>query len=425
MRDLVSRTPFRPQQLAALLGAFLVVPASAAAGGQSDGSAGPMGAATAAFRTDIERPAWTGDGLLPAGPGPERRPVERRAGLRPFEIAEVDPLAVSPAMKAFLDEQIDPGMQREPKLRRLQDAIFDPEEGLGIRYGAFGTFTAAETFDKAAGNCLSFTLLFVSLARELGYVVHFVEVDEVTGWSRRGEVSFNHWHMYAEVELAGGIIQVDFLPWEERRYHARRRIDEARVKAHYYNNLGAQRLGEELGSGLDTAGSLAYFNKALEFDAAFLPARINLAVAQRHAFLVEEAERNLLAVLEAEPRNSQAASNLANLYTAQGRDDEAEKWIKRRDRFQKQNPFYHFRRGMQALGVGDPESAKLHFRRAIVRQVDEAVFHEQMAEAQYQLGEHRKARQSLKRALDYAEDAQKPNIESKLARLDELVGGKS
>ena len=336
-------------------------------------------------------------------------------------VVDVDPLAISPEMEAFLAEQIDPGMQREPKLRRLQEAIFDPDDGLGIVYGTHGTFTAAETFRQASGNCLSFTLLFASMARHLGFVVHFVEVDEVTGWSRRGEVSYNHWHMFAEVELGGGIVQVDFLPWEERRYRARRRIDETRVRAHFYNNIGAQKLGEELVHGSDTAGSLAYFQRSLEYDPTFVPARINLAVAQRHAFLVDEAERNLLAVLDEQPRNAQAASNLANLYTAEGRRDEAEKWIKRRDRFQKQNPFYHFRLGMQTLAQGDAEGAKAHFRRAISRQVDEAAFHEQMAEAHYQLGDHRRARAALERALEYAEVPRKPMIERKLQRLTKLT----
>ena len=356
-----------------------------------------------------------------------------RAGVETDAGPEQDPLALTDEMKAFLDSKVDPEMRRDFRLRRLQEIIFDPDEGLGVTYGVHGTYSAAETFEKASGNCLSFTLLFVSMARHLGFIVHFVEVDEVTGWSRRGEVSFNHWHMFAEVEMANGVAQVDFLPWEERRYRARRRIEEPRVKAHFYNNIGAQKLTELDSSspttratvGSAATGAMAYFHKALELDPTFIPARINLAVAQRRSGLDDDAEANLRMVLRDEPRNAQAATNLANLYSAQGRAQDAERWIKKRERFQKQNPFYHFRLGLSALASGDAEQARSHLRRAIVRQADEAAFHEQMAEAHYRLGDSRKARISLERALDYAEEIHKPSIEAKLRRLDELSQGGS
>ena len=182
-------------------------------------------------------------------------------------VEDVDPLAVTPAMAAFLAERIEAGMQRETRLRKLQESIFDAEDGLGIVYGTHGTFTAAETFERATGNCLSFTLLFVAMARHLGFITHFVEVDEVTGWSRQGGVSFNHWHMFAEVELANGVVQVDFLPWSERRYRARRRIDENRMRAHFFNNVGAQKLAPR--GPQDEA--IAHFRKALELDADVYP----------------------------------------------------------------------------------------------------------------------------------------------------------
>ena len=330
-------------------------------------------------------------------PSPETVRLNRPAG----QVPEINPLAVSPAMAAFLAERIEPNMQRETRLRKLQESIFDPEDGLGITYGTYGTFTAAETFDRAKGNCLSFTLLFVSLARHLGFITHFVEVDEVTGWSQQGDVSFNHWHMFAEVEMANGVVQVDFLPWSERQYRARRRIDEPRMRAHFYNNVGAQRLTQNAG---DLDDATAYFNKALELDPTFTPAKLNLAVAQRRSGDTALAEANLLSILQVDPGSSQAATNLANLYSALGRNSEAERWIKKRDRFRKQNPFHHYRLGLLALKNDQPAEARDHFRRAIARQADEATFHQHLAEAYFRLGQRSKAGASLRRALDYAED---------------------
>ena len=336
-------------------------------------------------------------------------------------VPDIDPLAVTPAMASFLAERITPNMQRETRLRKLQEAIFDPEDGLGITYGTHGTFTAAETFDRATGNCLSFTLLFVSMARHLGFITHFVEVDEVTGWSQQGDVSFNHWHMFAEVEMANGVVQVDFLPWSERQYRARRRIEEPRMRAHFYNNVGAQQLTLHRA---DPMAAMAYFHKALDLDPTFTPARLNLAVAQRRAGDTKQAEANLLDILRQEPGSSQAATNLANLYSALGRTSEADRWVKKRDRFLKQNPFHHYRLGLRALKDDQPEQARVHFRRAIARQADEASFHQHLAEAYFRLGRFGKAGASLRRALDYTQDPKRIRaIEQALLKLERGSGG--
>ena len=149
-----------------------------------------------------------------------------------------------------------------------------------------------------------------------------------------------------------------------------------------------------------------------------------MAVAQRRAGQTGQAEANLLSILKEQPRSSQAATNLANLYLSLGRADDAERWLKRRRRFLKQNPFHHFRRGLRALQADDPAGARGHFRRAIVRQADEAVFHQHLAEAYYRLGQPNKARASLERALEYADEpARRDAIETALERLLHPRGG--
>ncbi len=331
-----------------------------------------------------------------------------------YPLLDVDPLAITSEMRTFVEERIGTDIQKDIRLRLLQEAIFDPDEGLGIIYGTHGTFSAANTFTNATGNCLSFTLLFVTLARQLGLNPYFVEVDEVTGWSQRGDVNFSHWHMYAEVELSNGVIQVDFLPWDERRYRSKKRIDEDRVRAHFFNNVGAQKVRS---SGAQEE-ALAYFRKSLEYDPTFTPAKVNMAVAFRRSGQFVLAEKKLLEVLDQSPNNPQAASNLAILYEETGRDRKADKWRKQRIRYQDQNPFHHFRLGLQALGQNRPKEAKSYFKKAIFRQKNEAVFHQKLAEAYVHLEETSRARASLKRALNYAQTPdQKRTIEAQLQAL--------
>ncbi len=322
-----------------------------------------------------------------------------------------DPLELTPEMKAFVDSRVRRDQPRQVRLLALQDAIFNSKHGLGVEYGSSVTHSAAATFDGASGNCLSFTLLFVALARHLDLDVYFVEVDEVTGWSQRGNLGFSHWHMYAEVELDNGVVAVDFLPWADRRYRSRRRISEPRARAHYFSNVGAEAL-----SAGDPRAAIEHLRHAIELDPEFRPAKVNLAVVYRRAGRVEEAEALLLDVLAVEPDNTVAAANLASLYILEGRRDEAQQWLSRRDAFLRANPFYHFRLGMHALQSGQPAEAREHFKRAIGRHPDEAVFFEQLATAQFQLGSTRKARASLKRALRMTDDPeQRRLIEHRLA----------
>jgi len=334
----------------------------------------------------------------------------RAAGQTAHDPADVDPLAITSEMRDFLAEHAPRDMARQVRLLELQDAMFDPEQGLGIEYGSHGTRTAAQAFSDGRGNCLSFTLLFVALAREAGLNPYFVEVAEVTGWSQRGSVGFSHWHMFAEVEIDNGFVQVDFLPWLDRRYRSSRRIDEQRARAHFFNNVGAETLSDG-----DVKLAVAYFERALEFDSTFVPAKINFAVAMGRQKRHEEAIDLLLEVLDDEPRNVVAAANLASRYLAQGRDSEARDWLARRQSFLDDNPFHHFKLGLRALETGDAQQARQHFKRAITRQRDEAIFFEQLAEAHLRLGAERKARSALRRALDLTEDpGRREQIEARL-----------
>ncbi len=334
-------------------------------------------------------------------------------------VAEIDPLELTEEMRAFVDARVSRRQPRQLRLFGLQSAIFDPDEGLGVTYGDSATHTATGTFNARTGNCLSFTLLFAAMARHVGLEPFFVEVDEVTGWSQRGEVGLSHWHMYIEVELANGVVAVDFLPWTERRYRSSKRISETRVRAHYQNNIGADAL---------TRGApkeaLTHFRRALDLDPSFNPARMNMAVAHRRNGQPAEAESLLLGVLAAEPNNAVAATNLATLYVDQNRQDEAERWLARREAFLNRNPFYHFRLGMRAFEEGEFLQARDHFKRAITRQRDEAVFFHQLAETQFRLGQARKARSSLRKALRLTDNPDRRQlIENRLA--ERIRGAKS
>ena len=146
------------------------------------------------------------------------------------DVLETDPMQLNPGMARFLVQQIKPDLPRKIRLNSLLNAIFS-KDGLNIQYGNTQTLTAAETFESRTGNCLSFTILFVAMARHLGLHASFKEVGEVTSRDVRGELLLANYHMYAEVEIDNGVASVDFLPGADKNYKSVRRISSERATA--------------------------------------------------------------------------------------------------------------------------------------------------------------------------------------------------
>ena len=327
-------------------------------------------------------------------------------------VPDVDPLRLNPKMAQFLVKKVGGGQGRAFRLNALVDAIFG-KDGLDITYGETATRTAIETFKERNGNCLSFTFLFVAMARHLGFNAYFTEVAEVLSWDQRGEILVVHKHMFATVEMDNGTVRIDFLPGAEKRYREMRRISDRRAVAHYYNNLGA----DLLTSG-DAAAALPYFEKALDTDRTLTLALVNQGVAQRQLGDPAAAEESYLRALEIDRREASAASNLSSLYLAQGRVEEAQPYVRRVQSHLKRNPFRYFRQGLLAAERGDAETAIRNLKQAVERMPDDSGFHAALADAYLQAGDPEKARASLKRAVRVAKDQrQRTEMEDRLAAL--------
>ncbi len=331
-------------------------------------------------------------GLLAAGPA-----VAGRAGEpEPPSGQTPDILALSPEIEEFLDQRVRSDQPRGAVVRSLMDALFG-KNGVDILYGNLETKTAVETFETGSGNCLSFTVLFVAMARHVGLTAHFQEVMEILSWDRKGEVAVNNRHMFAEVETPTGLLQVDFLPGVEKRYRAVRRIDEQRVLAHYFNNLGAEALAEE-----DWDRSFELLSKALEADENFAPAWVNRGVAHRLLGRHEEAEHAYLEALRIDPQEISAAANLATLYRKQGDDRKARPYLKRARRHERRNPFHHFRLGLQAANQDRNRDAVVYLQRAIRRLPEDALFRLELAQLYARMGKRRAAERQVARAVALA-----------------------
>ena len=335
--------------------------------------------------------------------------------LAPWPVAgaeqAVDVLGLSPQIERYLDERVPPNLPRSSRIQALMDALFG-RDGLDVAYGNLETKTAAETFATRSGNCLSFTILFVAMARHVGLEAHFQEVSEILSWDRRGDVAVSNRHMFAVVETTDGPARVDFLPGVEKRYRSVQRVDERRVLAHYYSNLGAEALTRD-----DLDRAMSMFAKALEADETLAAAWVNMGVTQRRLGRLGDAEASYLRALELDSGEVSAASNLASLYRATGRTRKAGPYLKQVRKHRGRNPFYHFRRGMEAANHGQLKVAGRRLKKAIRLLPEDVMFRAELARIQARAGRTGRAERTLRRAIQLADEDERSRLEGLLAQL--------
>src|SRR5690606_22445049 len=127
----------------------------------------------------------------------------------------------------------------------------------------FITNTPQQAFDTGQVNCVSFTFLYVAMARHLGLDARVNEVDIPPSWDLREREAFLFLrHVNAKIRL--GINDYLVLDLEMERYSpafAQRLISENRAAAQFYNNRGMELLVDK-----QLESSFLYLRKALQLD---------------------------------------------------------------------------------------------------------------------------------------------------------------
>jgi len=327
-------------------------------------------------------------------------------------LPDTDILALDPQMLVFLDRFVDAKQSDYTKLRQLVYAIMD-EGSFGLEYDD-QTRTAAETFHLQRGNCLSFTNMFVAMARQVGIDAHYQEVDIPPDWTVEGGAFVLNRHVNVLVELgSAGEHVVDFNIDDFRASYDRRQVYDRRAMAHYYNNMGVARMlaGE-------TVEALLYFRKAIENDHRFSPPWGNLGTLYRRNGRLAYAERAYLQALDANPSDIVAMSNLADLYGQQGEAERAAGYRLRVDAHRMRNPYYRYRLAREAFLAEDYDTSIGHLKYSVRKKKNEDTFYFLMGLSYLKKGDETAARQWLEKAEQVAEDDDlQRNYHSKLETL--------
>jgi len=337
--------------------------------------------------------------ILLAGPLPEAA------------LPDTNPLEISPEMEQFVASQIGFGLAPKQRLQLLVSAIFQDKE-MNFTYSPVSR-SASETFSHRNGNCLSFTLMFIAMARYLNLDAQFCEVHIPPAFTKRGESVVLIQHLKPVVFIAGQAYAVDLFPAIIPIGLGGQIVPDKRGFAHYFGNQGIA----ELGNGNFTLAD-SCFKKALELDATAFSAWINMGTAQFRAGNMAEAENCYHKALALSPKNPAAMNNLANVFEHTGRSEEARRLKKKVQKFQEKNPYYHFDLGMQAFKQGNYQKALDHYEQATRLNSLDPAFYFEIARIYDKLGKPKQVLENLKLALKFSSQSEdKLRYEEKLAAM--------
>lgn len=317
------------------------------------------------------------------------------------------PIVVPTAEDAFaLDAEMEAFVSplkavRDPRQRmRALIAALEARGMFSLEYAEV-TRTARGTFHDRQGNCLSFTMLFVSLARAIGLQAGYQSVVVPPTWSNDGQVVVAS-HVNTAVRTGRGeetIVDFNIRPYESDQRS--RSVSDSYALGLFYTNLGAEAMLRH-----DHAAALRYLREAAGVRRDIAGIWVNLGVLYARHGRYEHAEAAYLRALEVDEDEPSALTNLTLVYDALGEDDLAEQYRVRVRGYRERNPYFHFATATRAYEERQFDDALTSLRKALRLKPDDHEFYELRGQVEAALGKSRDATQSFERARAYAEAEQ-------------------
>ncbi|WP_116368383.1 tetratricopeptide repeat protein [Parahaliea mediterranea] len=352
-------------------------------------------------------------GQPPVARAPQYNPQQllqgSQFGLAPQALAAVDLLAVNDDMRAFVREHVPRHVNDRRKVELLLGAIL--EDGLNLTYNNFQTFTAEEAFYSREGNCMSFTNLFVALAREAGVDARFQEVEVPPTWAAQGETWLFNLHINAVVDLPGHEQVVDFNLEDYNREFHRRELSDRDALARYHNNMGVHWLSQG-----DLAQAFAQFKRAIQLRPGTGYFYTNLGTLYRRLGEDGAAESAYLAAIDID-EEPVAYSNLARLYEQRGEGELARYYRGRVELFRARNPYYLFHMAEEAYAAADYTEAEGLLLRALRQNSKDHQFYRLLGMTHLRQGDYWLAQKRFRQAAEYADDEALARYNHKLELL--------
>lgn len=229
-----------------------------------------------------------------------------------------NPIEITPEIKRAAEEMSGGGGGTVDQLKRIQSALFDAKR-FTFDYEAGLTYTASEALAAGRGNCVSFTNLFIAMARSRGLRVRAGSMTPRVTGEKRGDLVYVTTHVVAVYQLHDRFVVFDFYRSREDDVPRIRLLDDYELAALAVNNRAVEALGRG-----DLAAAEPRLEAAVKLAPSFAGAYGNLGVLRRRRGDIPGALDAYRQALALEPRNPAILGNLAALYVGLGREREAQ-----------------------------------------------------------------------------------------------------
>lgn len=273
----------------------------------------------------------------------------------------VFPAQLTDEMKRWVLQSVPEFGADEERLNFLMTGLLS-DRRLGITYEGGFTGTAPEVFEERKANCLSFSQLFVAMAREAGIPAYYLRVGDIDGYEKQGDLIIVSGHITAGYGEPTNrkVLEFNLDPVLDYDYRRAEPISDLTAIALYYTNRAAELIqAKELEAAVDAADT------ALELDPTLAIAWVNRGVGLRRMGRWEEAEMSYARALEHRPNFEPALQDLETVLRLQGRFDEAEQVVARIEKLGTRNPFHLLRLGDDSMSRGRADDARIYYRRAL------------------------------------------------------------
>ena len=249
---------------------------------------------------------------------------------------------------------------RHQSTRKLARWLTDAD-GHNMIYDIDANLTPAQAFNDRRANCLSFSLLLIEMASELGITLELNQVDLPDIWGEDESEDLVFYRHVNVIYKSTRKTQIFDLALEDYRSGFPQRI----ISRHHgmgllFSNLGIQQLQKG-----NAEQALHYLKLSVSIFPENADMWINLGAAFKRAGNLTMAEKIYLKAFSIRDDNSLAASNLERIYRRQGKLAKANRFEKYAKRARLNNPYLQYRIAQKAYDDGSYKTARKAIKRAI------------------------------------------------------------
>ncbi|MBL8113786.1 MAG: tetratricopeptide repeat protein [Acidobacteria bacterium] len=285
------------------------------------------------------------------------------------------------------------------RLDRIQRSLFDPA-AYTFEYEGNTTLTAREAFAARRGNCVSFTNLFIALARAAKVPVQAAVLGTRGESRKQGDLVVVYAHLVAVHRGPQGLMAYDFSHTRMGLVTSVKLLDDPGVAAILENNRGTADLRK---------GRLASAREHLERAVALLPdyapVQGNLGIALLRAGDAAAASTRFEKALRLAPDDPSTLFNIASLYRQAGRVGDALALLRKAD-LGSASPWLLLARGDLEMSQGDIAAALRSYRKAASRGPELVEPLLAIARAEKARGNDAAARRALDKALELSPESE-------------------